>query len=333
MRVPFGNLEYGPFMNNQVSRWISEEVKEGRVITPDRMELQYFKAVQPRPDKNRGKVVIIHGHSEFFGKYHELAYDFYDMGYSVFFLQFRGHGKSCHVSHDPEYIHVSSFLEYVTDIKTFMDDVVMKEKGSGPVILFAHSMGGCASGLFLERHPGYFDSAILCSPLCKLSFPKDSYWKGRIKLFYSGVMGWQDEAVQGMKRFDPNKIRCIPATFSAVRYEYQFKQRVEEPEYRAHMTTYAWIRAAYQATQELMAKLPVINIPVLLLSGTDDHMLDRKGHFDFQRMTGNTRLVEIENASHDIYSCSAEILEQFWNAIDQFLADLECDPDRDVRLT
>ena len=86
MRVPFGNLEYGPFMNNQVSRWLSEEVKEGRVITPDRMELQYFKAVQPRPDKSRGKVVIIHGHSEFFGKYHELAYDFYDMGYSVFFL-------------------------------------------------------------------------------------------------------------------------------------------------------------------------------------------------------------------------------------------------------
>lgn len=319
MRVPYDNLEYRQFMDTTVRMWLDEKVVEGRVTTPDDMELQYFKAVQDDDVENKGNIVIIHGHSEFFGKYHEVAYDFYDMGYSVYFLQFRGHGKSMHVSHDPEYIHVKSFLEYVTDIKTFMDDVVLKDGKSGPRILFAHSMGGCASGLFLERHPGYFHYGILCSPLCKLSFPKDPYWRGRIKLFYSGVMGWEDEAVEGMKRFDEKKIRCIPVNFSAVRYEYQFRQRVEVPEYRAHMTTYSWIRAAYQASNELMAKCSVIQIPLLLLSGTADHMLDRQGHFDFAARTGNTKLVEIENASHDIYSCAPEILEDFWDAIDSFL--------------
>jgi len=37
---------------------------------------------------------MVHGFCEFFGKFHETAYTFYEQGYSVFFVELRGHGYS-----------------------------------------------------------------------------------------------------------------------------------------------------------------------------------------------------------------------------------------------
>lgn len=60
-------------------------------MNPDGTRLRSYAAVNP---EEKASIVMIHGFCEFFGKYHETAWRFYQEGYSVFFVELRGHGAS-----------------------------------------------------------------------------------------------------------------------------------------------------------------------------------------------------------------------------------------------
>ena len=50
----------------------------------------------------KAAIVISHGFCEFYPKYHEMFYYFYEAGYSVFFVEHRGHGFSYREIDDPD---------------------------------------------------------------------------------------------------------------------------------------------------------------------------------------------------------------------------------------
>ena len=65
---------------------------------------------------------MVHGFCEFFGKYHEVAYRLYQEGYSVFFIELRGHGKSDReFDHEDQRVHIESFDRYAEDVDSFMN--------------------------------------------------------------------------------------------------------------------------------------------------------------------------------------------------------------------
>lgn len=83
-------------------------------------KLQAYCAI---PEKPKKALVFVHGFCEFFGKYHELFYDFYHAGYAVFFYEQRGFGKSLREVSDKDAVYVGNFAEYVEDLKLFTDEV------------------------------------------------------------------------------------------------------------------------------------------------------------------------------------------------------------------
>ena len=120
--------------------------------------------------EERAAVVISHGFCEVMPKYDELIYYFYQLGYSVFFIDHRGHGRSGRCIDHPGKIYVDDFMDYIEDLKTYMDKVVTVFSRSKKYLLFAHSMGGAIGTLFLEHYPDYFQAAVLCAPMIEMQY-------------------------------------------------------------------------------------------------------------------------------------------------------------------
>lgn len=80
--VPFKDEDCERFMEQEVKPWIEENVTDFAFDSYDGKKLQAYCAI---PEKPKKALVFVHGFCEFFGKYHELFYDFYHAGYAVFF--------------------------------------------------------------------------------------------------------------------------------------------------------------------------------------------------------------------------------------------------------
>src|SRR3712207_9180503 len=60
--------------------------------------------------------------------------------------------------------HVPDFSLISEDLGRFMDRVVLPDR-IGPLMLFAHSMGGHIAARYLEHRAGLFAAAILSAPM------------------------------------------------------------------------------------------------------------------------------------------------------------------------
>lgn len=151
--VPFKDEDCERFMEQEVKPWIEENVTDFAFDSYDGKKLQAYCAI---PEKPKKALVFVHGFCEFFGKYHELFYDFYHAGYAVFFYEQRGFGKSLREVSDKDAVYVGNFAEYVEDLKLFTDEVSKMMGKKLDLMLFAHSMGGCVGALYLEKYPETF---------------------------------------------------------------------------------------------------------------------------------------------------------------------------------
>ena len=88
---------------------------------------EYFLAQQ-----SRGAVVILHGLSEFTGKYHEFTWYLLNQGYDVFLYDQRCHGRSCRLVDRQDMIHVNRFTDYQKDLQLFLQNIVNKQT-QGPL--------------------------------------------------------------------------------------------------------------------------------------------------------------------------------------------------------
>ena len=157
--------DFANTMKGKVLPFLKDKTKEGYFENKDGMQLHY--AMMVRPDE-KASIVISHGYCEFTTKYSEMLYYFYQMGYSVFILDHRGHGLSDREVDGYCKIHVNSFQDYISDFNEFIEKIVRPESVTERLILFAHSMGGGIGALYLEQYPDVFKRAILSSPMIKL---------------------------------------------------------------------------------------------------------------------------------------------------------------------
>ena len=127
-----------------------------------------FMRVQ-RPDgASRGIVVITHGLGEHSGRYGHVAEKFSALGLRVVTWDLRGHGRSSGERGDAmQYNLLIDDLEAVCACAT--------EEG-GPLILFAHSLGGQLVLRFLEERQPACAGAVIASPWLRLAFDPP-WWK------------------------------------------------------------------------------------------------------------------------------------------------------------
>ena len=120
----FGEEDFQNKMDTIVKPFLQEHLQEGYFNSYDGTKIHYSYLLNPQ---ERATIVISHGFCEFVGKYHEIMYYFYEEGYSVFFIDHRGHGFSQRFVSQLDKVHIRSYDEYVGDLKAFMDQIVSEK--------------------------------------------------------------------------------------------------------------------------------------------------------------------------------------------------------------
>ena len=110
--------------NYGYDKYVVEEVKEklgkikefGYFMGTNNVNIYYEKYCI---EKEKGAIVICHGFSECINKFTEMIYYFLEMGYSVYAIEHRGHGRSGSLSKtDKSQVNIDKFENYVEDLKS-----------------------------------------------------------------------------------------------------------------------------------------------------------------------------------------------------------------------
>ena len=269
----------------------------------------------------KGTIVVCFGFSESCEKFHELAYYMHREGYQVALWDHRGHGKSRREVENPQLIHVDHFFRYVKDMHRIINKVVLPKTQEMPLYLYAHSMGGCISTLYLEKYPGIFRKAVLSTPMYGIQSGVSDFaaWSfGQA----AALLGKEKEKLFTMGDFDPWESFEDCGCDSEARHTYYQKLRRENKEYQTSAGTYGWLVGAINAGKGAVStsNAAKITIPVLLFQATEDDYVRAKEQDLFLSRIPNGRKI-IVNSRHEINRSGNETLEPYLAEIFEFMID------------
>ena len=230
-------------------------------------------------DNETGALVILHGMSESYIKYAEVAYDLQELGLSCYLMDARGFGFSERIlQDDPQKVYVDHFDDYVEDLKIFINTVV-KAKPHSRIFILSHSLGGCIAARYLEKYPDNITAAVLSSPIVQIdtgSFPPAVAYG--IAAISTALGKGTDYAIgQGPRELKPNFYNNT-TTHSFARWSKWEEDLIpSNPEIASGGATYGWIKNSMEAGALSRRKAGAIETPLLLLQAEEDWFVRSEG--------------------------------------------------------
>lgn len=314
--ILLGEDDYSDSMKKTVRPLLDANRKSGYFHSSDDTKIFYEYYINPQ---EKAAIVISHGFCEFTSKFEEVAFHFFQAGYSVFLLDYRGHGYSKRMVEDKCKVHVHSYNEYILDLHCYITNIVMQNSLQNELVLYAHSMGGAIGALYLEQYPDVFSCAILSSPMLEMDVGKNPEFLVWLVLLYAKFTGNANEYVRGHKGFDGNPKYEKSSCLSKARYDYIFAKRVQDTNYQTYGGTCAWTLASMKAVKKLQKQANLVTAPVLLFQAGNDTVVKAGGQKRFCEKSKNTRLEVIPYSKHEIYNADIKTRESYYNKIFEFL--------------
>lgn len=301
-------------MRHRVEPYVSERMESGFFEASDGKKLYYENF---RADTPSSSVVILHGVTESVEKYHELVYYFLNAGSNVYLLEQRGHGRSFRYVENNVLTHIDKFRRYVDDFSDFLNRFL---KDDLPRYLFAHSMGGGVAVMFMERHPAYFEKAVLSAPMIapeRGAFPllvsravtRAFVVTGRSKRkFFGSGDGTEEEVFEDA------------CTTSEPRFDYYNDMKETVPEFRNSALTYKWVNESLNLTRKILrrGRPERIRTKILLFQAENDTMVRAPEQRKFATRVPDAELVPVKGAKHEIYREKDSILKPVIDRIFEF---------------
>ena len=311
----FKDAEYKKRMQEELEPWKRSAVRMNRYHTNDGTRNTCYYALHEKP---KGSVVIVHGFTEYSGRYMEMMYYYYQAGYSVYFLEQRGHGRSGRKVASVTRVHVGSFEEYVQDLKYLIDHVVNRMEPDTYKILYCHSMGGAVGALFLEQYPDCFKAAVLSSPMIGINFGDRP--KPLLRVFSGAafMLGWSGRPLWGNDEFTGEEDFENSCAQSPARYARDLEDRKAHKAYQTSVGTYGWARAAMKACDKLMAHAGEIVVPVLLFQAGLETLVDNEAQDRFAADVSLAKLIRFPSAKHEIFNGDDETIETYFETVIRF---------------
>lgn len=311
----FGEEDFLDKMNNVVLPFFRINMLEGEFKSFDGRSIHYYYLRNP---EEKAAIVISHGFCEFNGKYHEMMYYFYQMGYSVFLPEHRGHGYSYRECQDKGKVYIDDFSTYVEDFHEFVQQIVIGQSVSGRLYLFAHSMGGAIGALYLEEHPQVFSRAILSSPMIRLKFGKYPMGLVRILMRIAEIAGWKKRYAPGQHGFDNIDVFESSSTMSKPRYDYVFHLRQVDGGYSTYGGTYGWVMAADRVTSRILKGASRIKVPVLLCQAGMDTLVEAEPQQHLAELSENIEFVRFDKSKHEIFNATEDVRLEYYSKLMEF---------------
>ena len=264
-----------------------------------------------------GSVLIVHGFTENADKFSELIHSLLYNGLSVVAYDQRGHGRSWRDPSlaDPSLTHVDDFNDYVRDMEIVVDQLLAKLPR--PWFLFAHSMGGAVSSLYLERHNGVFERAALCAPMIEPNLGGLSVAAARL------LCGAAKLAVQRKRRIFASRPYSGPESFAnsaaacKERFDWYDAVKASTARFQNNGPSYGWTEQAIRANRLLLAAGAVEKIatPVRLYTAERDGSVMPGAQKAFVARLKDGQRVLVKGAKHEIYRSTDDVLFPWWHEV------------------
>jgi acylglycerol lipase len=212
-----------------------------------------------------GLILVAHGVAEHAGRYHHVADVLVELGLRVVIPDHRGHGRS-----DGKRLLVRDLSEYTADLETLRRLELVEGQ---PTYLLGHSMGGCIALDYALDHQSSLAALVLSAPAV---LPGDDINPILIRL--AKVAGRYVPSLPGQK-LSSDSISRDPAVVKA----YDADPLV----FRGKMSAGVG-GAILRAMDSFPSRLPSLELPLLVLQGSEDKIVNPEGAKLVDRLAGST---------------------------------------------
>jgi alpha-beta hydrolase superfamily lysophospholipase len=233
------------------------------------------------PSAPVGLVLVAHGVAEHAGRYHHVAEVLIELGLRVVIPDHRGHGRS-----GGKRIVVRDFSEYTGDLETLRRLELVESR---PTYLIGHSMGGAIALDHALDHQSQLAALILSAPAV---LPGDDISPALMRV--AKLMGKYVPSLPGQKLSSASVSRD-PAVVKA--YD-------EDPlNYRGKLKAGVG-GAMLRAMDSFPSRLPSLRLPLLVMSGTEDQLVNPQGARLVDQLAGSSdkTLKMYDGLYHEIFN-------------------------------
>jgi len=244
---------------------------------------------------SKDKILLIHGLGEHSGRYWNFIERAIKEGLAVLTFDLPGHGRSRGIRGHAPLKKILNIIENITKN--------VKE----PLIVFGHSLGGLIAARYVEKG-GKAKMLILSSP--GFDYDRKKVSNGLVNL--AKILAAVVPFLPMSNRIDPNLLSRNKDTV----YKYTHDPLVHDK------ISIALARDFFIESQKAVEEARKINIPTLVLIGTEDKVTPPEGARKFFKNLGSRdkKLIEYEGAYHEIFE-DPEYSEKFYNDIFTFIKD------------
>jgi len=242
----------------------------------------YYQCWQPEAGC-KAVLLVVHGLAEHSGRYMNVVNHFVPLGYAVYGLDHIGHGKS-----EGTRVYVDRFAEYTDTLKLYFD-LIRLEHPDKPVFLVGHSMGGLIGALYLLEHQNELAGAVLSGPLVKLANNISPL------VVFMGKLLSMLTPKAGLMALDAAGVSRDPAVVQAY---------VNDPLVHTGKMTARLAGELVAATQHITAEAAKITLPLLIVQGSEDKLVNPEGArtlYDAVHSTDKTLKV-YEGFYHEVFN-------------------------------
>lgn len=256
-------------------------------MTPDGLALvrRPWPVAQPQ-----GTVVLVHGISEYSGRYAHVAEQLNAWGWRVEGYDQRGHGES-----PGQPGALNDLDDLLTDLGALVR-LVRAEQPDGPLVLLGHSLGGLVVGRYMagfteRRRPAWLvpvDGAVLCSPALRPRNPPPAW-------LVNALARWLPRLPLSTRlSFDPDTISRDPAVVRAYLADPLIRLRITPLLAHFIMTAGAFT----------LDRAPYWTRPTLQVYAGADQIVDPGGSVAFAQRapSGLVRSQVFEGHAHELFN-------------------------------
>jgi len=288
-QAPF-HIEIAQGPEHGVAYWITSED-----------ELRLRVAVWQAQGETKGTILLFPGRTEYIELQGRTARDFAVQGYTVFTIDWRGHGMSDRIASDPNALHVNRYSDYQRDVWA-MVQAAHDLKLPRPWFLFGNSMGGCIG---LRAIIEGLDVAA-----CAFSAPMWSIKMSNVQrviaipvTWAACVLGKGQAYVPGHTNenyalsnpFEGNRMTCDPDY-----YNYWVNQAHAQPSLQTAGSSMRWLHESLLECRRL-SNLDPPDIPGVAFWGDCDALVDFEPIAARMSTWKNGTVERIENAKHALF--------------------------------
>tara|TARA_B100001063_G_scaffold117116_1_gene109354 strand:- start:2289 stop:3116 length:828 start_codon:yes stop_codon:yes gene_type:complete len=250
-----------------------------RVKTEDKLDLVLYSSSVKNP---RAVIFLVHGMGEHAKRYAHVIEYFKNVNIATVAIDLRGHGNS-----EGQRGHMPSFDHMMHDLTLSLAHVTNDYKGI-PVILYGHSMGGNLILNYLLRNSDGVIGAIATGPYLRLGFDPPK-WKVLLAKLSANIYPALSQPT-GLER-------VALARSPQIIDEYE-----NDPLVHDRMTASFFINI-HQAGINAIARSKELEIPILLMHGSEDRLTSPEGSKDFHANAGsNVTFHLLEGLYHEVHN-------------------------------